>query len=306
MTGKLQQQLSRTIYFGHRGVIIFGEQFARHGINQVVDTFTRFPETRANSYVLTTYGGTAKEILNTSYQLELIPGIGINKIQSSNLSFPVKIDEFLGALSSQDRSPVTAAIRVIHKGTDKETFTIDRAAVYHRNQLSGYLSTDELKLLRWWTGETHHLRFTVQVEPENEQYGGTVGVELLHSSMKMHSVIKNDLPEVEVSLYASVRAIDNDSKLDLSNVNQMKRLETLLSKQIQSETESMLTHVQKELQSDILGIGEEIHIEHPYAWKKMKDKWLDIFPEVPVTVDAHIKIKRTGKTHSPAHKEKTD
>lgn len=104
VTGKLQQQLSRAIYFGHRGVIIFGEQFARHGINQVVDTFTRFPESRSNSYVLTTYGETAKEILNTPYQLELIPGIGINKIQSSKLSFPVKIDEFLNALSSQDRS----------------------------------------------------------------------------------------------------------------------------------------------------------------------------------------------------------
>jgi spore germination protein KC len=305
-TGKLQQQLSRAIYFGHRGVIIFGEQFARHGINQVVDTFTRFPESRSNSYVLTTYGGTAKEILNTPYQLELIPGIGINKIQSSKLSFPVKIDEFLNALSSQDRSPVTAAIRIIHKGTDKETFTIDRAAVYHGNQLSGYLSSDELKLLRWWTGGGHHLRFTVQVEPENEQYGGTVGVDLLQGGMKMHLVIKNDLPEVKVSLHATVRAIDNDSELDLSKVNHMKRVETLLSQQIQSEAESMLTHVQKVLQSDILGIGEDVHIEYPYFWKKMKDEWLDIFPEVPVTVDAHIKIERTGKTHSPAHKEKTD
>lgn len=146
----------------------------------------------------------------------------------------------------------------------------------------------------------------MQVEPENEQYGGTVGVELLQSGMKMHLVIQNDLPEVKVSLHATVREIDNDSKLDLSKVNHMKRVETLLSKQIQSEAESMLTHVQKVLQSDILGIGEDVHIEYPYAWKKMKDEWFDIFPEVPVTVDAHIKIERTGKTHSPAHKEKTD
>ncbi|MNY40862.1 hypothetical protein D3C86_1756360 [compost metagenome] len=68
----------------------------------------------------------------------------------------------------------------------------------------------------------------------------------------------------------------------------------------------MLTHLQKVLQSDILGIGEDVHIEYPYAWKKMKDEWLDIFPEVPVTVDVDIKIERMGKMHSPAHKEKTD
>ncbi|MBT2287642.1 Ger(x)C family spore germination protein [Paenibacillus albidus] len=306
VVAKLQQQLSRVIYFGHRGVIVFGEQFARHGINQVLDTFTRLPESRYNSYVVTAYKTTAKEILNSPYELELIPGIGITKIQSGKLNFPIKIDEFTNALSSQGRAPVTAAIKVIHKDTNKETISIENAAVYHGNKLTGYLSSQELKLLRWWTGQTRQMRYTVQLEPEDEQYKGTVGVELLQGGMNIHSVMKNGIPQVRVSLHASVRVLDNNSKLDLSKINNMKRAETLVSKQVENEAENMLAHVQRQLKSDILGIGEEIHIEHPYVWKKLQEQWNDIYPIVPVNVRVDIKIKRTGKTQAPPYVKKTD
>lgn len=299
--GQLQQQLSRTIDFGHRGVIVIGEKCARKGLNQVLDTFTRLPESRYNSYVVTSYESTAKEILNTPYQLELIPSIGINKIQANNLNFPVKIDEFLNALSSQGRSPVTAAIRVINKGTDNETFLIDRAAVYRGNKLAGFLEPDDLNLLRWWVGKTKHMRFTVQIEPEDEQYKGTIGVEMLHSGVKVKTFVKYETPEVSISFHAGVRAIDNDSRLDLSKVNNMKRLERLLSEEVQTKVEGLLEQLQKNMKSDVLGIGEEIHIEHPYAWKKLKKNWMDTFPDVPVTVDVNFKIKRTGKTQAPAH-----
>lgn len=304
--GLLQQQLSRVIYLGHRGVIVFGEEFARHGLNQVLDTFSRLPESRYNGYVVTAYGSTAKEILNEPYQLELIPSIGINKIQASKVSFPVKIDEFLNTLSSQGRSPVTATIRIIHKDTDKETFSIDRAAVYRGNKLSGFLEPSELKLLRWWMGGTQGMRFTLQLEPEDEQYKGTVVVELLQSGKKIRTTVKNGIPEIWVSFQASVRVTDNDTRLDLSSSNNMKRVETQFSKHIQTEFENMLTHVQKELKSDIFGIGEEIHIEHPYAWKKIRSKWTDIYPVVPVTVDVNIKIKQMGKTQEPAQMKKMD
>ncbi|ASA23679.1 Ger(x)C family spore germination protein [Paenibacillus donghaensis] len=305
-TGRLQQQLSRVIYFGHRGVIVIGEECARHGLNQVLDTYTRLPESRYNGYVVTAYGSTAKEILNEPYQLELIPGIGINKIQSSKVSFAVKMDEFLNALSSQGRSPVTAAIRIIHQGTDRETFSIDRAAVYQGNKLSGFLAPAELKLLRWWMGGTQQMRFTLQLEPEDEQYKGTIGVELMQSGKKIHTSVRNEIPEVWVNFHAAVRVIDNDTSLDFSRSNNMRLLETELSKQIQTEIQSMLAHVQKKLKSDIFGIGEEIHIEHPYVWKKIRNKWTDIYPVVPVTADVNIKIKRMGKTQAPAHLRKTD
>jgi spore germination protein KC len=282
-------------------VIVVGEQYARHGLDRVLDTFTRLPESRYNSYFVTAYGTTAKEILSAPYQLELIPSVGLNKILASNVSFPVKIDEFLDTLSMQGKSPVTPAVRIIHKGTSKETFTVDRAAAYRANKLAGFMTPEELRLLRWWTGESKRMRFSVQAEPADEQFAGIIGAELLQSSSKIHISMKNGLPEVSISLHASTRSIDNDTRMDLSKISSMDYVEGLLSKQVQAEFEKMLSHAQKKLKADILGIGEEVHKAHPYVWKKMKKDWFNIYPNVPVTVKAHIKIERTGKTKAPAH-----
>ena len=34
---KLQQKMSRTLFFSHRSVILIGESLARHGINDILD-----------------------------------------------------------------------------------------------------------------------------------------------------------------------------------------------------------------------------------------------------------------------------
>ncbi|WP_342436593.1 Ger(x)C family spore germination protein [Paenibacillus sp. FSL L8-0436] len=301
---RIQEQMSRYIYFGHREIFLIGENCARHGLNQIEDLFTRFPETRYNSYVLTTYGATAKEILSSPYPMELIPALAISKIQSSRLSFSVKFDKFLEDLSSPGTSPVTAAIRVVHKGTDKESIAIDRAAVYLGNKLSGFIPPDELELLRWWIGDPYRLGFTIQAEPEDKDYKGTISVKSSKSSVKVKTLIKNEHPEAKVSFRTLLRVVSNNSRLDLNSARDRKIVEKQFSEQLHTRIESMLTHVQKEMKSDIFGISEEIHIEHPYYWKKIQDSWNDFFPGMPVTIEVDIQIEQIGKTQGRAYLKK--
>ena len=302
--GKVQEQMSRYVYFGHREVFIIGEYCARHGLNQLQDLFTRFPETRYNSYVLTAYGATAKEILSAPYPMELIPALAISKIQNSRLSFSVKFDQFLKALSSPGSSPVTAAIRIIHKDTKNESILIDRAAVYLGNELSGFIPPDELELLRWWIGDPYRLSFTVQAEPEDKQYKGTINVKGSNSKVHVHTVINNKHPEARVTFSTMLRVTSNNSRLNLSNAKDKKIAEQLFSEHLHAKIELLLAHVQKEMKSDILGIGEEIHIEHPYFWKKNQDSWSDIFPNVPVTVEVKVRIEQMGKTQGRSYLRK--
>ncbi|MNI74492.1 Spore germination protein A3 precursor [compost metagenome] len=89
------------------------------------------------------------------------------------------------------------------------------------------------------------------------------------------------------------------------NISKDRRIvEKLLSEQLREKIERMLARVQKEMKSDIFGLGEEIHIEHPYAWKKMKSSWSDLFPEMPVTIVVDAQIEQMGKTqgHAPLQK----
>ncbi|MNO27680.1 Spore germination protein B3 precursor [compost metagenome] len=302
--GGLQQQMSRYIYFGHREIFVIGEHCAREGVNQILDLFTRFPETRYNSYVVTAYGATAKEILNEPYQLELIPGLGISKIEASRLSFSVKLDEFLEAFSSPGTGPVTAAIRISSRGKGKESFALDRAAVYSGNQLTGFLPPDEMEVFRWWFKEPYGLGFTIQAEPEDREYKGSISIQTLRSNVKIKTVMKNELPEVTVFFDTTVRLLNNNTRINLSNTKDRILVEKLFSEQLQTRIKSMLARVQKEMKSDVFGIGKEVHNQHPYAWKKIQDRWNDIFPDVPVTIDVDVKIERIGKTQGRSYLRK--
>ncbi|WNS44069.1 Ger(x)C family spore germination protein [Paenibacillus sp. MMS20-IR301] len=294
--GRIQAQMSRFIYFGHREIMLIGENCARHGLNQIQDLFTRYPETRFNSYVLTTYGGTAKEILNAPYPMELIPALAISKIQNSRLSFSVKLDKFLEAFSTPGISPVTAAIRIIHKGTDKESIVIDRAAVYQGNTLKGFIPPDELELLRWWIDDPYRLGFTMQIEPEDKNYKGTVSIKSSKSSVKIHSKIIDGRPEAKVNFRIVVKAVSNNTKLDLNNVKDRTFVEKKFAVHLHTKFIQMLNLVQKDLKTDIFGIGEDLHIEHPYVWKKIKDSWSELFPEIPVSIEVKVQIEQIGKT----------
>lgn len=301
---QMQQQLSRDIFLGHRGVIVFGEKYARKGINQVLDAFVRSPATRYNSYVVTAYGTTAKKILNTPYLLEQIPAIGIKNIQFSGVSLSVKIDEFLDALASSGKSPVTGAVRVVNKGTDQQTFTMDKAAVYQGNKLVGFLSQQELKILRWWIGEAERTKISTQMEPGDKKFKGTISIEVLRVQKKLRTSIKNGVPEVSIEFKATARTFENDTRLDISKANNLKRMETKFSNDIEKVLTRTFSRVQKEWEADIFGFGNEIHIEHPYVWKRIKHQWNDIYPKVPINAKVDVTIERTGRTQKPAHVEK--
>lgn len=301
---KLQKRLSRQIFMGHRAVVIVGEKYARHGIDQVLDQLLRAPGSRYSSYFLTANGTTAKQVLQTQYKLEAIPAIALKKMQLTGLGLSVKMDEFMDAQSSSGRSSVTGAIKAYTSKTEEGVFNIDEAAVYQENKLVGFLTANEKKILTWRTGKLERTKITAQVEPKVKDFKGTVGVEVLKAKANLRTKMNDGMPEVTIVFNAMVRVLENDTRLDLSKGENLKHVESKLMGEIEGQVKSTLNRVQKQLKADIFGFGEEIHIKHPTYWKQNKDQWKDIYPGVPVTIKIDIKVQRIGRTQSPAHLKK--
>nr|WP_253944986.1 Ger(x)C family spore germination protein [Paenibacillus sp. NEAU-GSW1] len=293
--GKLQTQLSRRINLGHRGVLIFGEEYARHGIDQVLDTLLRSPESRFNSYVVTASGTTAKEILNSTYQLESIPALGINNLQSNDFSFSIKMDKFIETVSSPELDAVTGAIRIANKKTGSETFMLDKAAVYRENKLVGFLSGMQLKSFRLAKGHVNGMKLSVDMEPPKERYKGTVAVQILKSTTKIRTRIRNGMPEITLSVKATAQIISNDTTIDFNKAANLQAAEEKFSDELQKSMTSIVSLSQNKFKADILGVGRELHIEHPFYWKTAKTAWEELYPKVPVSLQTDIQIERIGR-----------
>jgi spore germination protein KC len=302
--GKMQEQLSRRVNFGHRRVIVIGEKLARKGINQVLDNLLRSPESRYNSYIATAYGASAKQILNAPYLLESIPAIGINKIMAGDFSLAVKIDKFLDALSSYGQMPVTPGIRIAKADGGDPTITLDKIAVYRENKLVGYLSGGRMQAFRLLTGRPDGMTLSMRVEPPKNEFEGFVGVQFLKVKPKIHTRIKNGKPEITLSFKGTGRVISNDTSLDMSKPATLMRLQKTLDAKLNKSIMSTVTLAQKKFKSDIFGFGREVHIQHPYVWKKIEKQWGTIYGEVPVHVETDVRIVRIGRTQAPGHLRK--
>ncbi|MGZ7444384.1 Ger(x)C family spore germination protein [Paenibacillus sp. TH7-28] len=303
---KEQQQLSRTIKLGLRRVIVIGESLGRHGLNQVLDTLMRSPESRYNSYIVTAYGTTAKEVLSTPYLLEEIPADGINNILKNDSTLAVKADEFLDALAAHGKSPVTAGIQLTKDATGNPTFKLDKIAAYRSNKLVGFLSGDEQKAFRLFRENIHALSWAVQFEPPNPEYKGTVNMNVLKVKRDIHTRMIEEKPAITVHLTVTGIISANDTELDMTNSEVHNRLERKYEDELKKAMESAVSISQQEFKSDIFGFGRKVHTDHPYTWKKLKEQWDVMYSTIPVEVNIDVRIERFGRTQAAGHLIKRD
>jgi spore germination protein KC len=270
-------------------------------VDQVLDEFLRAPFSRYNSYMLTAHGASAKEVLNAQYILEQIPGIGMSKIQARNTVMSVKISEYLDEISRTGIMPVTGAIRLVKGEHGETTFRIDEAAVYRNHKLAGFLTEPEVRMLLCLKGRGERIKVTAQAQPRTEGYKGTIGCEIRRTSVQIHTANRNGKPEATVRFKAIGVVVENDTKLDLTkNVELVNRL---LTEETRKMVSQLIKHVQKDFKVDIFGIGEKIHVQHPYFWRQVKDDWNQRFPDVPIAVEVKFEIDRIGRTQVPAQLE---
>ena len=55
----------------------------------------------------------------------------------------------------------------------------------------------------------------------------------------------------------------------------------------------------KELKTDIFAFGEAVHRADPKAWKRLEQRWEEIFPELKVDLLVKTKINRVGLIINP-------
>lgn len=296
---KEQQRLSRNINLGHRRVIIIGESLGRKGLNQVMDTLLRSPDSRYNSYVATAYGTTAKEVITTPYFLERIPAVGIYNILEGKNTFSVKTDEFLDALATYGKNPVTPGIRLTMDDTGNPIFVLDQLAVYRENKLVGFLSGEQQKAFRLFRENIHGMTWSLQFEPPKPEYKGTVNMSVLNVRTSVRTRMAEEKPAIDVRIKVTGRISANDTEQDLSRSETLARLEQRYEEELQKTVAGVVSVSQQEYKSDIFGFGRKVHIDHPYAWKKIKERWDELYPAVPVEVKIEVKIERIGRTQAP-------
>lgn len=305
---KLTTKAPRRLYASHLRVLVFGEEFAKEGINDALNFFVRDPDLRSDFYMLVAKDKRASEVLKVLTPLDKIPGNGIySSLESTekawSAAITVKLLELLGSIGTEGKEPILTGIEMLGKediGMDKRNIEISQPptsievgtlAVFKEDKLVGWLTETESAMTNSILGK---VRNTVRPIPYDT--GNLVSLELKHVRRKIKVINDGGNPKIMVNfkIKSVIKEVQGDIKIKDPQV--IKEIEKKAEETIGKKEKETINKLQKSFNSDIFGFGQEVRKQQPSLWNKVGSDWKEHwFSKVPVEVSVKVNVSDTGR-----------
>ncbi len=303
---KMTTLTPRKAYFAHLQVLVVGENLAKEGISQTLDILSRDQEIRNNFDVIVSHQATAKEVLNVLTPIEKIPAnkiinslAGSEKAWGSTLS--VNVEDLINALNSIGKSSVLPAIEIqgdTQLGIDKTNVARIKTpvilkyvglVVFKEDKLMGLLTEEESRSFNFLKDK---IKSTVEIISCPEQ--GKLTTEITKSTTKIKGKFEHDTPKIDVEITIEQNVGEVECAINLTENQTITYINKKTAELIKDQIEKTLMTIQKNYQLDIIGFGEVLYREDHKEWKKIKDEWPTIFPDLAVNIEVKVNTKGLG------------
>jgi len=299
----ITQQLDRKAFFAHVKIIVIGEQLARDGVQDILDFLARSHEIYRTTWLIIAKDTNARDILGAKKGIEAVQSTYMSDI-IENRRFNSEVStanilDFLKRKTGSEINPVAGVMRIIEEANlpaekkEEPTTTgvkLSGTAVFKKDKLVGYLDDIETRGLNWITGKVESGLINV-LSPFEE--GKLIAIEIKKASSK----IKPEIVDGKISFTIEVKEegalVEEQGTLDVSKLEIVKEIEKAKNDVIENEIKKAIDKIQKEYNSDILGFGSAFRRKYPKEWRKIKDNWESMFPNIQYDIKVNAKIRST-------------
>jgi spore germination protein KC len=288
----LQQQLSLRLSLGHLRVIIVSEEVAKKGLRELNDFLRRNHEVRRAAWLVVSKENAAKH-MEAAPSLERIPSLYLVTAIDEAIKLGKFPEDFLGVFwsktSSLGQDPILPYITL----KDKGNIEISGMALFRDDRMVG--ASKPLDIGRYMA--------MMQINPGG--YSALVSIPEEEAAImfqsderksKINVNIKNGLPHVQIKVHIEGELEEKiNQQFDLTPKTIKKVEEMVQEGTIQSFIDFVKTTQNQ--QADIFGFGEYVRAKHPHFWKeniKTKEKWQEMYKDIPVDIEVTISIRRVG------------
>ncbi|MFB9328513.1 Ger(x)C family spore germination protein [Paenibacillus aurantiacus] len=288
---------SRRVYWAHNFVIVIGESFARRGIADMIDFFTRNHELRMTTWVVVT-PDKASEVIATITGMEVVPGEAMDKLfryneivaeaPSSNM---MRLQEAYLATGTE---PVLAKVQLKPRGISNKKpdqfgslkqIVLSGAAVFKGDKMMGWLSPKQARGL---------LPFLEKVDSEiavvncPDEPGNRTTLELKDLSQSMKPEWVNGRVKLHVKQKINANLVELGCAPSYPEIRD--KLEAKLKTQMEEQVKNIFDIAQKQYRTDFLKAGQSFHNRYPLEWRKVAAEWDEYFADADVTVQTDVKL----------------
>lgn len=293
----------KKLYIAHNQVFIFGQDLASEGVLKYLEFFMRAHETRPTSIILVSTS-TAEEVLDMEPEAAKFPAVNTVQLTKAadftSFFSAVNLQEFTSRLMSKTTSPIAPLVSIANHG-DKQSAYISGMAVFKRDKMVGILTTKESRGVLW----TNNKIKSGVIEVDCPGGDGIVSLEITSAKSSLVPKIKDGNVIIHVQIKEEAVIVSQTCTEDLVKVSRLKllqkRQEDLIRKEIM-----MALRKAKNLEADVFGFGDKVHMVIPREWKQMEASWEEIFQNLEIQTDIECTIRSTGLITKPAVPESVD
>lgn len=294
---RIQGDLPRRVTFGHNRLILFGSEYAKQGITDVLEFAVRNPFFRLDSNLFMIEGEARKLVADSEVFAERFFVTTINGLVRNNqvmsttvrdllLSHATGGDGLLPILDVNDDYATMASHDISTVGTGG-------AGILRNGKLEAViLSAEETAVARSMRSQLPHFTYTIK-SPSDERSVGFFTTALT-TKIKPHKT--EDGVKIVMTTMLESGVIASNSDIDLVD---QKSIEALQEEIIIFSNKQMRKTIDKIQQSgaDVFHFDLYISTRYPDIWEKIREDWPAYYKEkLPIEVETQVEIKRIGSS----------
>lgn len=297
--GNSFMEMNRTIatrtnfkpYYEHLQVIIISDKVAKKGLKNILDFFIRDHEMRSRTKVFITEGD-AKKVLDVIPRIEDYASIYLAKTVS-NARINAQMIHW---------TDLGKAVQSIYSGTD---FTLPHvkvsgdevmnkgAAIFKGDKMVGWIDGSDVEAGKLIRNLTIGGLITAKMPGGKDSI---MALEVVKAKTKVTPVIQGNSVIFKIDIDIKGNYTEGVNSTFLKEIDQdfIQQASKAFEDSIKKQCLDTIKKVQNEFGADIFLFDTVLKTQKPEYWKKVKDRWHDIFPRAGVDVKVNVTIKQVG------------
>ncbi|MFJ8246782.1 Ger(x)C family spore germination protein [Peribacillus asahii] len=269
---------------GKLDFILFGKEFAKQGIDDVLINFSRDPNVGSRMQ-LSIAENTAEKILKSSQEVNLSFHLSnkINQnIEKGNLP-KTNFHVFLTNLYAEGKDPFLPYL-ILEKGQIK----IDGLALLKKGKFVNNINLRESFIVKILNDGSKNGQYKAKIKVHNK--AGYILLTNLGAKAKYTVDKSESIPRILIDLTIDAEVKNSSSWFDLSTNKNRLKMEQILNEHFNEEVQRLISLLQG-YNVDPLGLGDKVRATSK-NWDYQRFK--DIYPDLKTTVHTNVNILNTG------------
>jgi spore germination protein KC len=304
---QIRRASARRISLHHLRMVLVSEEYARRGMDEVLDLLARHPQVRLLTRLMIVRGR-AQPILEIQPTLEALQPENLAEIVSAKGGPDPRLKELLVGRAAESFSPWVYALHTVERparmeNAPEKAVELAGAALLRQDRVVAMLDQRMTQALLWLEGNPREVTL---IAPCPDDGVHSLSAQVQRGEVAVYpSVVRGSL-RILVAVTGTVDLVHSECLEDVVKPEDRAKLEHQLQVTLQARLERLIQILQ-ETETDPAAFGKWVQLRQTAFWRTIpQDGWPKVWKTTPVSLDVGIILNRAGLLIDPAHRTRAE